>query len=156
MHLTQRQNPMAKNSQEGRKWTRRKKPKRDKSANRTYTVGVRLSEAEYAELVAEATTCSKSKAELLRACWLGTAVVTNSVGQPARVMSEWDSLLYKGWVGVANNLHKLTGPSQLSGATQLKIAELLAQLEPALADFRQRGGWYEIEQSEEYFQEFTA
>lgn len=136
--------PMTKNSQlvnqNGRKRPRRRKPERNKLDNRTHLTGVRLSSAEHAQLVAEAVTAGKTKAEVLRAGWLKMSTGARPVVQPARVMNEQGRLLYREWVGIANNLNQLTRIAHLEFGVQAKIQEALTQLEPALAAFRQQGG----------------
>jgi hypothetical protein len=141
-------------NQDGRKRPRKRKPKQDKLANRTRSVGVRLSPDEYAQLLAEAVAAGKKKAELLRDSWLKIATGVRPVVQPARVMNEQDKMLYREWVGIANNLNQLTKISHLSYVVQAKIEEALTQLEPALANFRQQGGWSEVEQSEDDYTDY--
>lgn len=152
--------PMTKNSQpsnqDGRKRPRRRKPVRNKLDNRTHLTGVRLSSAEHVQLVAEAVTAGKTKAEVLRAGWLNRAAQARPLVQPMRVMNEQDRQLYREWVGVANNLNHLTRIAHLGVEVQAKIQEVLAQLEPALAAFRQQGGWGEVEQFDDDFTEFTV
>lgn len=149
---------MAKTNQEinqnGRKWARRKL-KKDKANNRPHIVGVRLSASEHAELIEQATALGKTKADLLRACWLDAPAQLPTLRLPLRMMNEVDRELYKEWVGIANNLYQLTRISHLSVVAQDKIAAALADLEPALANFRHMGGLFGIEEYQDEALEFV-
>lgn len=149
---------MAKTNQEinqnGRKRARRKL-KKDKANNRPRIVGVRLSESEHAELIAQATALCKTKADLLRACWLDAPALLPTLRMPLKMMNEVDRELYKEWVGIANNLYQLTRISHLSEVVQDKIEAALKDLEPALVNFRHMGGLFGIAEYQDEVVEFV-
>jgi|GEM_PF-6985406 len=128
--------------QAGRKRKRRlKSEKRPKEAKRTKTVGVRLSEAEYAELAAQADGKQSKMGTVLRATWLGKVLSTQPLPEvlkpaagPARVMSVNELAAYHELVAMGGELKKLGGASKLDASLQVVARALFGQLRSFLAE----------------------
>lgn len=86
----------------------------------THTVPVRLTEAEHTRLVVEAEQYHKSKAEVLRAGWLGGVV-----SAPLPPLTVEQVALLRQLAGMANNLNQVTRMAHTAGYP--RMAEAIAQ-----------------------------
>jgi hypothetical protein len=128
--------------QEGRKRKRRRlSEKRPKEQQLTKTVGVRLSEAEFAELAAQAKAQHSQKATILRMTWLGKAPATLPLPEvlgpaagPARVMGVDELAAYHSLVAMGGELKKLGELPGLEAPLQAEARVLFGQLRSFLAE----------------------
>ena len=128
--------------QEGRKRKRRRlSEKRPKEQQLTRTVGVRLSEAEFTELGAQAKAQHSQKATILRMTWLGKVPATRPLPEvlgpaaaPDRVMGVEELAAYHGLVATGGELKKLGQLPELDASLQAEARALFGQFRSFLAE----------------------
>lgn len=147
---------MAKSDAPGRKRGRKKQPERPAGTNKEHTLGVRLTQADFEQLKAEADSCNMFMSEYLRAVWRGTPLAPVTPRLPARLMNEWEQQAYYAWVGVGNGLQQFLKRRLGEQVVRGQAEAMLDEIKEALAQFRAFVAREEIEENyDDLYKEFT-
>ena len=101
-----------------------------KTGKQSHTISVRLTDAEYEKLTAEAVEYRTSMGEVLRAVWLGTP----EEARARKPLTAEELEQRQQLIGMAGNLNQMTKQRPAGPGVQQAAAQLLAQLHHLLAD----------------------